>query len=190
MGITVGEIFDQATIATIKTYLGTDEKADLFPSQSETYDIRAADFNRILAGLSEVAYRCRFGMIVALPFSYPNVPASQTDLEIYRCGGGDTALLRTVAPWDGSIIGITARTENARSAGSCAVHPSVAGVAQTLEALIDGTNSQKHYASQVPQTETFTAGQELGVMLTTDGTWAAGATPSIDCDLIVSYRDI
>ena len=189
MGIPVGEIFDEATIAALKTYLGTDEKLDLTPALSEIYDLRSQDFNRLLAGLSEVAFRIRFGMFVALPFSHPNVAASQTNLEIYRGSGADVALLRTVAPFDGSMVGITARTENARTAGQCAVHPSLNGAVKNLEALIDVTNTQKHYATQLPQVETFSAGDELGVMLTTDGTWAAGATPSLDVDLYVSFRD-
>lgn len=189
MSITIGEIFDESTVAQIKAYLGTDEKLDLSPAQSAVYDVRAQDFNRILAGLAEVAFRIRYGMLVSMQFSYPNIPASQTNLEIYRGSGADTALLRTVAPFDGSIIGITARTENARTAGSLDAHPSVGGAAGALSAIIDVTNTQRHYAVQLPQVETFSAGDELGVMVTTDGTWAAGATPSVDVDLLVSYRD-
>lgn len=188
MGITTS-IFDQATIALMKTYLGTDEKEDAVPSLSVTYDVRAQDFNRILAGLAEVAFRCRYGMMVALQFSHPNVAASQTDLEIYRGSGGDTALLRTVAPFPGSVVGLAVRVENARTAGTLTVEWAKAGVGQTLAVVIDDDPTQKGYSVQLPQTETFVAGDELGVVITTDGSWAAGATPSVDVDLLVSYND-
>lgn len=188
MGVTTS-IFDQTTIALVKTYLGTDDKQDSAPSRSAVYDVRAEDWNRIAAGLAEVAFRLRFGMLITAPFSHPNAAASWTDQEIYRHGGGDTALLYLVAPFAGSLIGLSVRTEGARTAGTLTAGWSKNGALQTLTTDIDGTDTQKSYASQVPQTETFDAGDEIGAMVTTDGTWAAGSTPSVQVDLLLSYRD-
>lgn len=190
MGVATS-IWDAAlsSLALIKAYLGTDEKQDAEPAHSAVYDVRAEDHNVIVAGLAECALRLRIGNVVGYMFSQPNCTASQTNVDLYRASGGDTALLFTVAPWAGSVVGLAVRVENARSAGTLTVKWTLGGAEQTLSVTIDGTNSQKHVATQLPGVETFALKDELGVSVTTDGTWAAGSTPSVEVELLVAYGE-
>lgn len=187
MGIATS-IFGAAlsTLSALKSYLGGDEHANWEPVHSDTYDFDAVDWNTVVAGLSEVALRTRIGNIVVLNFSHPNVTASQTDASFYRNSGGDTALLRAVSPWAGSIVGLAVRVENARTAGTMTVNWRYGTTKGTLAAVIDGTNTQIRYVTQLPGTEAIAAGAELNVVFTTDGSWAAGATPSVTVDLYVA----
>jgi hypothetical protein len=107
-----------------------------------------------------------------------NVAASLTNSALNM--PGDTALLEFVMPWAGAIVGISVACENARTAGTCTVKPTINGTASaSLQAQLDGTNTQYHYASQTKDSDQFAAGQRLGVKVTTDASWAAGTTPSV-----------
>lgn len=183
-----------ATVAAIKSYLGGDEKLDMPPSKSAIYDVRAADHNAIVAGLAEVALRCRAGMLVRFSFSHPNVTASGTAQSFYRDGGGDTARLVAVMPWAGSVVGVAVRVENARTAGTLTVNVEVAGTPITLEVTIDGTHAQNHYAVQLPAVavtagDVFAAGDTVEATWTTDAAWAAGATPTVDVDVYLAMGE-
>lgn len=184
-------IWDAAltTIDLIKTYLGTDEKADLFPSRSSTYDIIAAEWNKIVSGLAEVALRLRYGNLCQLLFSTPDATASLTNSDLFRASGYDAALTQALAPMAGSIVGLAVHIENARSAGSLVATWTKNGTEQTLAVTIDGTHDQSWYAMQLPGVEEFAAGDLLGVSITTDGSWAAGATPSVSAELLVAYGE-
>lgn len=182
------------TVSLIKSWLGTDEKLNRLPVQSSEYNIDADDWNKIVKGLAEVALRTRIGNVGIFTFSHPNVAASGTDVSLYRCGGGDTNLVHSICPFDGWVIGISARSENARTAGSCILEVEVDGTAVALTATIDGTNDQIVYETQTPVAaesagDTVSAGDTIECVYTTDGTWAAGSTPSIICDVFIALGE-
>lgn len=186
MGVSTS-IYTQTTAALMKSYLGTDEKQDFAPSNSAVYDVRSEDWNKIVAALAEVAMRTRLGNLCVYTFSVPDATASQTSVAMYRESGADTTRTKVIAPWAGSVVGLAVYGEGARTAGTLTIKWGKNGTEQTLSVVIDGSNTQKNYATQLPAVEAFAAGDELTCTFTTDGSWAAGATPSVSVDLLVAY---
>jgi len=164
------------------------------PIYSSTRDLDAEDWNKIVAGLSEVALRNRFGMLVCSSWSAPNVAASASAVALYRGSGGDTANSVQLMPWAGTIVGLAVRVENARTAGTLTINVEVWGTPIQLEVVIDGSEPQEATVTQLPAAavtagDTFAAGDKIEVTYTTDGSWAAGATPSVDVDLYLAVGD-
>jgi len=118
------------------------------------------------------------GFRMPILFSQDDVTASQTDT-VLALHGGDAALVNLPMYRAGSVVGISAWTEGARTGGTCTVDATVGGTKTGLTAVIDDTNTQVNSSSQAKDTDTFAADDLIGVKLTTDGTWAAGVTPSI-----------
>jgi hypothetical protein len=177
------------TLSLIKSYLGGDGKKNAEPIHSTEYDIDADEHNRIVAGLAEIAARTRVGNVSVIHFSQPDATAGQTAVVLARDGAYDLTVTEHVAPWAGSIVGLSVSVENARSAGTLTIHWTNAGTPGTLASVIDGTDDQRTYDVQLPGVDTFAAGARLGVTVTTDGSWAAGTTPSLSVDLVVAYGD-
>lgn len=189
-------IYSYATTSTAKAYLGGDEKADLTPSVSSTYDVRSDDWNKIVSGLVECGLRTRYGAPCTYFFSQANCTASQTAVELARGSAADANLTEVVAIAAGKIVGLAVFSEGARSAGTCTIKVEVNGTPTTISAVLDGTNAQKHYVRQTPAAaaaaatpDTFAAGDTIEVTVTTDGSWAAGSTPSIAVDLYLHFGD-
>lgn len=99
-----------------------------------------------------------------------DVADSQTDAALDMDGNSARAEVPTIRA--GSIIGIAVYSNEARSAGTLTVDATVDGTKTGLTAVLDGTNSQTKVTTQAKDTDTFTAGQRIGVKLTTDGSWA------------------
>lgn len=187
-------IWDQSTIADIKTYLGTDEKEDLPASTEPKYTLLAQNFNRKVAGLAEVAQRTRYGMMIALTWARQSVAASQTAASFYRNSGGDASLIKAVMPWNGWVVGLGVYVENPRTAGTCTINVEINGTPIALESVIDGTDTQMTYDTQDTVAaeaagDSFSAGDYIEVTFTTSADWAAGATPSICVDLYLAYGE-
>ena len=99
-----------------------------------------------------------------------NVTASQTDVVINMDGNTGRAEVPTVRA--GSVIGVAVYSNAARTAGTLTVDVTVDGTKTGLTAVLDGTNPQTKTTTQAKDTDVFTAGQRIGVKITTDGTWA------------------
>lgn len=95
--------------------------------------------------------------------------------------GGDADITSIPMPTAGSILGITVVCEAARSAGTLSVAPTIAGTAATGLAAAISTNVASAVATKAKDSTgcTFTAGQLIGVKVTTSSDWAAATTPSI-----------
>lgn len=187
-------IWDYTTTATAKAYLGGDEKADLTPSVSSTYDVRSDDWNKIVSGLVEHSQRLKYGCIVPFFFSQANATASQTAVSLARGSAYDANITHVVAPSAGMIVGIGVRTEGARTAGTLTINVEVNGTPTTISCVINGTSTQKNYTWQTPEAaaeaatpDVFVAGDLIEATITTDGSWAAGSTPSVAVDLYLHY---
>lgn len=103
-------------------------------------------------------------------FMQANVAATQTAVAIDVLGlAGNTEY---VMAFPGSIIGISIAANAARSAGTLTVDATKNGTVTGLQAVLDGTNTQYHYASQDAESDVFVAGDRLGVKITTTGAWA------------------
>lgn len=103
-------------------------------------------------------------------FMQVDVAASQSAVALDVLGlVGNTEVVMLYA---GSILGIAISGNVARTAGTLTVDVTKNGVATGLQAVLDGSNAQYHSATQAKDTDTFAAGDRLGVDITTDGSWA------------------
>ena len=119
------------------------------------------------------------------PYSQPykfmqiNAAANQSAVALDVLGlAGNTEYTMEL---EGSIIGISIASNDARTAGTLTVDATVNGTATGLQAVLDGTNTTYHYATQIPETDTFSAGDRLGVKITTDASWAP-----VTADIVVT----
>lgn len=177
------------TLALTKSYLGGDGLLNTEPVHDVLRDADADHHNKRAAGLSEVAMRTRKGVIVPYHFSIADATSGITTQQLVCLTAGDADWTEYAAPFDGSVVGLVAHSEGARTAGTATLVWSLAGTAQTLSAVIDDTDTQVARGVQLPGVETFDAKDLLGIELTTDGSWAAGVTPSIWATLYVSYGE-
>ncbi len=178
----------QDTLAKVKTYLGSDTMSNFEPIHDPLTELDAAHVNRVRAGLAEVALRTRKGMIVPFHFYVANALANQSAASLAP-ESADSSKAAVIALYGGSVVGLTVHCQNARTAGTLTVHWRKAAAAQTLTAAIDGTNTQKVRAYQLPGLETFAALDSLDLTYTTSADWAAGTTPSIWATLWVSLGE-
>ena len=111
------------------------------------------------------------GMVTELTYWYQdNVAISQTDAVLDMDGNASRTEVPTVRA--GSVIGIAVYSNEARTAGTLTVDATIDGTKTGLTAVLDGTNPSTKVTTQGKDTDAFTAGQRIGVKLTTDGTWA------------------
>jgi hypothetical protein len=106
------------------------------------------------------------------PFNFmqSDVAAGQTDIQLNVLGlSGNTEF---VMPYAGSVIAISVASNAARSAGTLTVEPSINGTGTGLTTELDASPTQYNQATQAKDTDTFSAGDRLGVEITTDGSWA------------------
>ena len=106
------------------------------------------------------------------PFSFmqSDVAASQSAVALAVLGL--TGNSEIVMPYAGSIIGISIASNDARTAGTLTVDATVNGTVTGLQAVLDGTNTTYYSATQAKDTDTFAAGDRIGVKITTDSSWA------------------
>lgn len=99
-----------------------------------------------------------------------NVAASQTNvaLELY----GVTNHTERITTRAGSVTGIVVWSNAARAAGTLTVEPTIDGTGTGLTAVLDGTNTTMKVTTQATGLDTYTAGQRIGAIITTDGSWS------------------
>lgn len=77
--------------------------------------------------------------------------------------GNNTGEAVAVMPYAGSILAVSIRSRNARTAGNCSVEVDINGSMTGLIATIDGTNTQNDYTTQAAGLDTFVAGDRLRI---------------------------
>lgn len=112
-----------------------------------------------------------------------DVAASQTAVALSL---GNSRTERPM-PADGYIVGISVYSNAARTAGTLTVDATINGTVSGLTATLDGTNTQTKSTRQSNHADKFTAGQRIGVKITTDGTWAP-TTADIDVSVLVVFN--
>lgn len=124
---------------------------------------------RQLAGSSLVAgFRQWFGR-----WYQDNVVATQTAVVLAIDGSVaafSTSVITMLRP--GSITGVIVKSNAARIAGTLTVEVYKNGSAIGLTAVIDGTNTTFKATTQNVGDDTFVAGDEIGVRITTSADWS------------------
>lgn len=103
-------------------------------------------------------------------FYQDNVAISQTAVALKI--QGDAVRVDHLMIRPGSVTGISIYSNEARTASTCIVDPTIDGTVTGLTATLDGTNTTEDAATQVEGLDTFTAKQLIGCKVTTTGTWA------------------
>lgn len=117
-------------------------------------------------------------------FYQDNSAASQTAVALTCLGDA----VRTGYPMvrGGSVVGIVVLSNEARTASTLTVDATIAGSVTGLQAILDADNTTSKVTTQDTNLDTFTAGQQIGVKITTTGTWAP-ATADIIVGVQVEY---
>ena len=117
-------------------------------------------------------------------FTQSDVAVSQTAVVIDVLGlSGNTEY---TLPYAGSITGISISSNGARTAGTLTVDATVDGTVSGLQAVLDATNTQYHSTTQGVNTDTFSAGNRLGVKITTSADWAP-TTADIVVTVVIEF---
>ena len=111
-----------------------------------------------------------------------NVVASQAAVVLLK----DATHSETPTVRGGSVTGIVVYSNAARLAGTLTVDVTINGVVTGLTAVIDGTNTTVKATTQAQGLDKFTAGQRIGVKITTDVAWLP-ITADIQAEVEVVY---
>lgn len=103
-----------------------------------------------------------------------NVAASQSGVALARAGDSQWAAMdgKWIAGRAGSVTGVYVKSNAARAAGTLTVEVTKNGVGIGLTAILDGTNTTFKATTQAKDSDAFAAGDEIGVIITTDGAWS------------------
>lgn len=141
-------------VIAVQTELGTDPAGSL------------ADVKTFLQAEHSVAGKHTFK--IAHIFTQDDVADSQSAVALLVAGSTPTEI---EMPWAGSIVGISILSNDSRTAGSCIVDATINGVATGLQAILNASNADHHSAVQAIAVDAFSAGDRIGVDITTDAGW-------------------
>ncbi len=117
------------------------------------------------------------GQVVPLHFMEAAVAASQTNAQMVLVDVGASPSLTdgVVMPFAGAVIGLSWLADSAGTAGNLSIGASIDGteVAATTQAVTTATSGYDAFKRDVAK---FEEGAELGVEITTDGSWAPVTT--------------
>lgn len=147
--------------------------------------LAAAHDTGAVVGLTVTKDDIRVGSTLLHQWTQDNAAAAQTDAVLVLNAGVRTEV---TMPRGGHVVGISIRSNAARSAGTLTVEPTINGTKVGLQGVLNGTDTQTDTARQDPGVDTFTAGQRIGVKLTTDGSWAP-TTADVDVAVEVILDD-
>lgn len=134
------------------------------------------------------------GITLVGPFVWTNLAASQSSLKggwgvLGDLGAGTPAVPQ---PFSGHIVGISVRgSANITTGGASAAvfKAQVAGSDVTMSVTLDSTtNTLVNQATQAIGIDTFTAGQSIGMSVTTSGTFAPTTTEYSGQVFVVAHR--
>lgn len=127
----------------------------------------------------------RFSPTALLYFYDEDVSASLSDSPL-RIESGST-VFTYIMPRTGHVIGLGARLNTTRSAGTLTLEVTVDGVALSDTIVIDDDPNQQD-TIQIPSTiaNAFEAGALIGVNITTDGSWAP-TTADLQVSVLVQF---
>ena len=99
---------------------------------------------------------------------------------------GGTTCLGVVVPWAGSVIGISVHSNAACTSGTLTADATINGTATGLQAALDKTtHTVTMYNSQAIDADSFSAGDVVGVKVTTTSVWAP---TTADVEVTVFYE--
>lgn len=114
------------------------------------------------------------GQLVAVQFMQDDVAASQTNVQLGIIQEDDAASNQSIAgvimPFDGEIVAISYLLSAAGSAGTLTIGPTIGGT-EDANLTQTVTTATSGYAKVPRTTIPVSAGDEIGVEITTDASW-------------------
>jgi hypothetical protein len=117
------------------------------------------------------------GQLVALPFVQINCAASQSDVALTVAEVSDGYVM----PSPGEVVGVTVRSNAARTGGTLTADALIRGTAAGLTAVLNATTTNNKVSKQPRGKDEFSAGAYIGAKVTTDASW----TP-VTADIVVT----
>lgn len=111
-------------------------------------------------------------------FTRENIAAALTDSALTTATDGAATFTSQLAERDGSIVGLWLILSGAAAGDTITVSASIAGTAVAGTATVIAIAGTQTYATFNRGLYTFTAGQALGMMITTPAGWTA---TTVDC---------
>lgn len=144
--------------------VGADTNIDLTLTPKGTSDVYSASDCDFAGG-----YRQVFDV-----WFQNDVAASQTDVALARVGDAVWAAMdgKLIMPRGGSVTGVCVKSNEACTAGTLTIEVTKNGTGIGLTAVLDGSNPTFKATTQAKDVDTFDAGDQIGVTITTDGSWA------------------
>ena len=113
--------------------------------------------------------------MVSYAFFQDNAAAGQTDVAL----SNGMSVRGYAAQEEGSIVSIVVKSNAARTAGTLTVEATKNGTKVGLTAVLNGTDTTVGKSLQDQGLDTFTIGDNIGCVITTDGAWSP-TTADID----------
>lgn len=110
------------------------------------------------------------GQLVPFTFTQDAVADSQSAVAMNICevnAGAALTATEYVVPFDFEIVAISIGSDSARTAGTLTVDATINGTVTGLQAALNATTTQRAYGTQARGSDNGTAGQRIGVKLTT-----------------------
>lgn len=126
----------------------------------------------------------KHGALLSIPFAKTNLTTGESNTDLVLAGGGTLAVM----PKAGSVVGIAIRSTGALTAGTITAKAHLAGTEFTdasAPAPVISSDDQESYAVARPRALKFTAGQNIGVSVTTTTTLDPTNTADVDALLLV-----
>jgi hypothetical protein len=137
----------------------------------------------LIAAHDEVTTRVNELPVMApLTFFQDTVAASQTDIALGDPGAGRGY----IAVEDGSIVSVSVRVDDPRTAGSLTVEPTINGTKIGFSVTLNGADTTFKYDRQDQGLDVFLAGDRIGAVITSDGAWLP-TTANIDVSVGVVF---
>ena len=126
-------------------------------------------------------------MLLLGPFIDADVAASQTNAQLVLVGVANDGIVMPAAGW---VVGILGTLDAAGSAGTLTVGPTIDGTEQAdLTQTITTQTEFREVMSPEDGAPRFAAGQQIGVEITSDGSWN-GTTSDLAAFVLVQLEDV
>lgn len=133
------------------------------------------------------------GQFVEYAFTQADVAASQTDVQLSiqsvdNAADDQLGITGYIAPFDGEIVSITWKLSAAGTAGTFTIGPTIGGTEKTTLTQTVGTAASGR-GKVARGTNMFSAGDEIGAEITTNGSWDGTSSDLVVCVGVLLYLD-
>lgn len=130
------------------------------------------------------------GQLVPITFTQDAVADAQSAvaMNLVEVAGAALTVTEVQMPWPVDLVGISLVSDSARTAGTLTVDATINGTVTGLQAVLDATNTTRHYARQPRGSDRGVAGDRIGVKLTT-ASWTPVTADVVAVVWVLAYLE-